>query len=82
MALLDTYALLILLPYMATLGTLSFRTGFFRCPRCRELFAKRSLLWSTPDEMFVRRCVHCGIRAGTPRSAVVTADPDSPNATP
>jgi hypothetical protein len=41
----------------------------FRCPHCREAFAKKSILAS--------RCFSCGISVGTPRSAVV-----APNAGP
>lgn len=50
----------------------AFRTTDFVCPHCREPFAKRSATPVTPS-WFVRCCVHCGIRVGTPRSAVVAA---------
>jgi hypothetical protein len=46
----------------------------FRCPHCRELFAKQSAFWGIHiafEEAFVRCCVHCGIGVGTPRSAVI-----------
>lgn len=50
----------------------------FRCPHCLELFAQQSM-WGIHiafEEAFVRCCVHCGIRVGTPRSAVVAAGAD------
>jgi hypothetical protein len=53
---------------------------YFRCPHCGELFAKKSAPWNDPIDAFVRSCVHCGISVGTPRSAVVAADPDSTSA--
>lgn len=52
-------------------GSMALR---FRCPHCGELFSEKS--------QFTRRCAHCGISTGTPRSAVVAREAqDSESAT-
>ena len=43
----------------------SLRVTYFRCPHCREALAKTSAGWD------ILQCANCGIRLGTPRSAVV-----------
>jgi hypothetical protein len=72
--LLGDLALLIVLPHVATFIVSTFIATYFRCPHCRELFAKKSAFEiSTPNELAVRGCVNCDIRVGTPRSAVVAS---------
>jgi hypothetical protein len=46
-------------------------TAFARlvCPACRRPFAYRDPVWGprSPLDLLCMRCVHCGIRAGTPK---------------
>jgi hypothetical protein len=52
--------------HLAVFVVSSLMTTHFRCPHCQERFASRGLVGA-----FGRCCVHCGIRSGTPRSAIV-----------
>jgi hypothetical protein len=67
MPLLGRLSAFIVFPLMATLSVSWLMTSYFRCPHCREAFARGD----TAHEQFARSCGRCGIRVGTPRSAVV-----------
>jgi hypothetical protein len=42
---------------------LSIHAERFRCPRCAEWFCRKGLYHNG----FARRCLHCGIKVGTPK---------------
>jgi hypothetical protein len=67
MPFLGSLSAFIVFPLMATFSVSWLMAGYFRCPHCRQAFAKGD----TAHESFARSCGHCGIRVGTPRSAVV-----------
>jgi hypothetical protein len=80
MACLGYWGWFIVFPHFAAFWVSAVMMACFRCPHCGELFAKKSVPWNDPINAFVRRCVHCGICTGTPRSAVVAAKRDSTSA--
>jgi hypothetical protein len=49
------------------------RVSFFRCPRCKKPFRRDRWVQAVgPDELlsqYGRECIHCGIKAGTPKTA-------------
>jgi Zn ribbon nucleic-acid-binding protein len=44
--------------WMAFYAVAGFRFQTFKCPRCRKWFFIR---WWPPPNLFVQRCVHCGL---------------------
>jgi hypothetical protein len=66
------YAVLAL-PLLAVLMYVpSAMAAHFRCPHCAEQFERARTTWlGLPStDPYTSRCKHCGIRMGTPRSAV------------
>jgi hypothetical protein len=64
-------ALFIFGPLVVTAGVSTFMVTWFQCPHCGKQFAENSPGWEPSHEQLTRNCAHCGIRVGTPRSAIV-----------
>ena len=45
-------------------GLLSILCESFHCPRCAETFCRKGMFF---HNAFARRCLHCGIKVGTPK---------------
>jgi hypothetical protein len=50
--------------FLATIA-LSIWSERFRCPRCASLFCRKGWFFHNG---FTRRCLHCGLKTGTPKS--------------